>query len=106
VFRTILKKHNLAAGDFPEIQSFAAKLNEVKFSEFSTLSQNKIDELEHVLKVDIPSLMAVCINFLCCFVTSTAMMKVQTLTFLSLCYPAAVAAQRERLARILAFQDG
>lgn len=59
VFRTILKKHNLAAGDFPEIQSFASKLGEVKFSEFSNFSQKKIDELDQVLNVEIPKLMAV-----------------------------------------------
>lgn len=54
-----MKKYNLAAGDFPDIQSFGAKLNEVKFSEFSTLSQKQIDELDIVLNVDIPKLMAV-----------------------------------------------
>jgi hypothetical protein len=59
VFRTILKTNNLAAGDFPEIQSFAAKLNEVKFSDFASFSQKQIDELDHVLNTEIPSLMAV-----------------------------------------------
>ena len=59
VFRTILKKYNLAAGDFPDIQAFAAKLNEVKFADFHSLSQKQIDELDQVLNVDIPSLMAV-----------------------------------------------
>ena len=59
VFRTILKKYNLAPGDFPEITSFSAKLREVKFSEFATLSQNKIDGLDDVLNNDIPKLMEV-----------------------------------------------
>jgi len=59
VFRTILKKHNLAAGDFPDITAFSQKLAETKFSEFNTLSQNKLDELEHALTVDIPKLMEV-----------------------------------------------
>lgn len=58
VFRTILKKYNLAAGDFPDIQSFAAKLNEVKFAEFNTLSQKQIEELDIVLNTEIPALMA------------------------------------------------
>ena len=60
VFRTIMKKHNLAAGDFPEIQSFAAKLSDVKFSDFSNLSENKISELDNVLNNEIPKLMLVC----------------------------------------------
>eukprot|EP00429_Kryptoperidinium_foliaceum_P006789 CAMPEP_0176020954 /NCGR_PEP_ID=MMETSP0120_2-20121206/10165_1 /TAXON_ID=160619 /ORGANISM="Kryptoperidinium foliaceum, Strain CCMP 1326" /LENGTH=559 /DNA_ID=CAMNT_0017354063 /DNA_START=16 /DNA_END=1692 /DNA_ORIENTATION=- len=57
VFRTILKKYNLAPGDFPDITSFSSKLREVKFSEFSTLSQKQIDALDEVLNKDIPALM-------------------------------------------------
>lgn len=48
----------MAAGDFPEIQSFASKLNETKFWEFSTLSEKQIEGLDHVLNTDIPNLMA------------------------------------------------
>ena len=59
VFRTILKTNNLAAGDFPDIQPFAAKLNEVKFSDFASFSQKQIDELDAVLNIEIPKLMAV-----------------------------------------------
>jgi EH domain-containing protein 1 len=58
VFRTILKTYNLAAGDFPEIQSFALKLNETKFWEFNTLSEKQIDALDNVLNTEIPALMA------------------------------------------------
>lgn len=58
VFRTILKTHNLAPGDFPEIQSFATKLNDVKFSDFANFSQRQIDELDIVLNVEIPKLMS------------------------------------------------
>lgn len=58
VFRTILKQYNLAAGDFPEIQSFASKLNETKFWEFSTLSEKQIEGLDQVLNTDLPALMA------------------------------------------------
>eukprot|EP00560_Eucampia_antarctica_P004793 CAMPEP_0197841792 /NCGR_PEP_ID=MMETSP1437-20131217/46377_1 /TAXON_ID=49252 ORGANISM="Eucampia antarctica, Strain CCMP1452" /NCGR_SAMPLE_ID=MMETSP1437 /ASSEMBLY_ACC=CAM_ASM_001096 /LENGTH=573 /DNA_ID=CAMNT_0043451593 /DNA_START=109 /DNA_END=1830 /DNA_ORIENTATION=- len=57
VFRTIMKKYNLSAGDFPEIQTFSQKLKEVKFSEFSSLQQTQIDALEKCLTVDIPKLM-------------------------------------------------
>jgi Domain of unknown function (DUF5600) len=54
-----MKTNSLAAGDFPEIQAFAAKLNEVKFSEFASFSQKQIEELDLVLTVEIPKLMAV-----------------------------------------------
>ena len=57
VFRTILKKYNLAPGDFPDITNFSGKLRETKFSEFSTLSQKQIDALDDVLNTDIPQLM-------------------------------------------------
>lgn len=57
VFRTILKKYNLAPGDFPDITSFSSKLREVKFNEFNTLSQKQIDTLDDVLNKDIPALM-------------------------------------------------
>jgi hypothetical protein len=57
VFRQILKKYNLSAGDFPEITSFSSKLAESKFSEFHSLNQKHIDELDRALSVDIPKLM-------------------------------------------------
>ena len=59
VFRTILKTHNLAPGDFPDIQVFASKLNDVKFSDFASFSQRQIEELDVVLNVEIPKLMGV-----------------------------------------------
>jgi len=57
VFRTILKRHNLAAGDFPDIAQFSAKLADCKFSDFHAFSQKTIDALDQVLNVDIPKLM-------------------------------------------------
>mmetsp|Transcript_7295 Transcript_7295/g.17191 ORF Transcript_7295/g.17191 Transcript_7295/m.17191 type:complete len:548 (+) Transcript_7295:72-1715(+) len=57
VFRTILKKFNLAPGDFPDIAGFSSKLRDTKFAEFSTLSQKQIDALDFVLNNDIPALM-------------------------------------------------
>jgi EH domain-containing protein 1 len=75
VFRSILKKYNLAPGDFPDITGFSAKLREVKFSELSTLSEKQIASLDDVLNKDIPSLMEVsqflrtlpslCLNICC-----------------------------------------
>jgi EH domain-containing protein 1 len=59
VFRTILKRHSLAAGDFPDIAQFSAKLSESKFSEFNNFNQKYIDQLDAVLNVDIPKLMEV-----------------------------------------------
>jgi hypothetical protein len=57
VFRTILKKYNLAPGDFPDITGFSEKLREVKFHEFASLNQKHIDALDEVLNKDIPALM-------------------------------------------------
>lgn len=57
VFRTILKKYNLAPGDFPEITSFSAKLREVKFSDLATLSVKQLEGLDEVLNKEIPILM-------------------------------------------------
>lgn len=57
VFRIILKKYNLAPGDFPDITKFSAKLKDVKFSEFSSLSNKQIEDLDQCLNKDIPKLM-------------------------------------------------
>jgi Domain of unknown function (DUF5600) len=58
-----MKTNNLAPGDFPEIQSFATKLNDVKFSDFANFSQRQIDDLDVVLNVEIPKLMSVRTSF-------------------------------------------
>ncbi len=42
-----------------DITSFSEKLRDAKFSEFSTLSAKQIEELDQVLKDDIPRLMEV-----------------------------------------------
>lgn len=57
VFRTILQKHRLAAGDFPDINGFSEKLRQSKFSEFKSLDQKQIDELDAVLNTNLPKLM-------------------------------------------------
>ena len=57
VFRTILKKYNLAPGDFPDIHTFSAKLRDVKFSEFHTIQEKQMEGLELALTRDIPKLM-------------------------------------------------
>uniref|UniRef100_A0A7S2N1J3 Calmodulin n=1 Tax=Helicotheca tamesis TaxID=374047 RepID=A0A7S2N1J3_9STRA len=57
VFRTIMKKYNLAPGDFPDITKFSNKLKDTKFSEFHSMKQDHIDQLEKCLTNDIPRLM-------------------------------------------------
>lgn len=57
VFRTIMKKHNLAPGDFPDINKFSEKLRETKFSEFHSLKMDQIQLLEDCLSSHLPRLM-------------------------------------------------
>ena len=57
VFRAIMKKHNLAPGDFPDINKFSEKLKETKFSEFKSLNMDQIQLLEDCLNVHLPKLM-------------------------------------------------
>jgi len=56
-FRTIMKKHNLSPGDFPEINTFSEKLKESKFSEFHSLKMEQIQLLEDCLSSHLPRLM-------------------------------------------------
>eukprot|EP00574_Skeletonema_japonicum_P012174 CAMPEP_0201713400 /NCGR_PEP_ID=MMETSP0593-20130828/257_1 /ASSEMBLY_ACC=CAM_ASM_000672 /TAXON_ID=267983 /ORGANISM="Skeletonema japonicum, Strain CCMP2506" /LENGTH=564 /DNA_ID=CAMNT_0048202541 /DNA_START=59 /DNA_END=1753 /DNA_ORIENTATION=+ len=57
VFRTIMKKHNLAPGDFPDINKFSEKLKDTKFSEFHSLKLDQIQLLEDCLSSHLPKLM-------------------------------------------------
>jgi hypothetical protein len=57
VFRTIMKKHNLAPGDFPDINKFSEKLKDTKFSEFQSLKLDQIQLLEDCLSSHLPKLM-------------------------------------------------
>lgn len=57
VFRTVMKKYNLAPGDFPDIRDFQEKLSEMDFTKFHGLKQKLIDDIEGVLGNDIPRLM-------------------------------------------------
>lgn len=52
-----MKRYNLAPGDFPDLETFKAKLAESDFSKFSSLRQNLIDEVEKVLGSDLPRFM-------------------------------------------------
>ena len=53
----VMKKYNLAPGDFPDIRDFQDKLTELDFSKFHGLKQKLIDDVETVLANDIPRLM-------------------------------------------------
>lgn len=57
VFRTIMKKHNLSPGDFPDITLFSNKLKDTKFAEFHALRDDQTAMLENCLVRDIPKLM-------------------------------------------------
>lgn len=56
-FRTVMKKYNLAPGDFPDLEKFQYKLKDVKFSEFSSFKPEFIEDLDNCLNVEIPALM-------------------------------------------------
>ena len=57
VFKTVLKKYNLAAGDFPEIENFRSILKEKDFTKFNALKPKLVDEIDSVMGVDFPRLM-------------------------------------------------
>jgi hypothetical protein len=57
VFRTIMKKHGLAPGDFPDITKFSIKLKESKFTEFKPLKMARVQLLEDCLNDHLPRLM-------------------------------------------------
>lgn len=57
VFRAVLKRHNLAPGDFPDIKDFKSKLEEQDFSKFSILKPQLIETADSALSIDIPRLM-------------------------------------------------
>jgi hypothetical protein len=57
VFRSVMKKYNLAPGDFPDIADFQSKLAEMDFTRFSGLKQKYIDDAEQVMSAEFPRLM-------------------------------------------------
>lgn len=57
VFRTVMKKYNLAPGDFPDIADFKSKLAEVELQKFPALKQKLVDDVDSVLGFDFPRLM-------------------------------------------------
>lgn len=57
VFRTCMKRYNLAPGDFPDLEAMRSRLVESDFSKFNTLKQRLLDDVETVLSIDLPRLM-------------------------------------------------
>lgn len=57
VFRAVMKRYNLAPGDFPEIKDFKSRLEEQDFSKFAVLKPQLIETAESALSADIPRLM-------------------------------------------------
>jgi EH domain-containing protein 1 len=57
VFKTVLKKYNLAAGDFPNIDDFRSVLKELDFTKFQSLKPKLIDDIDSIMGVDFPRLM-------------------------------------------------
>lgn len=43
VFRTVMKKYNLAPGDFPDLADFQSKLTDLDFTKFHSLRPKVCD---------------------------------------------------------------
>jgi len=57
VFKTVLKKYNLAAGDFPDFEDFRSRLMEQDFTKFNSLKPKLIEDIESCMGHDFPRLM-------------------------------------------------
>ncbi|CAM9773481.1 unnamed protein product [Scytosiphon promiscuus] len=57
VFRAVMKQHNLAPGDFPDLEPFRSKLADTNFIKFPKLKVKMLEDLDEMLSVDIPRLM-------------------------------------------------
>jgi hypothetical protein len=56
-FKAVMKKYNLAAGDFPDFEDYKSKLKELDFKKFSTLNTKMISDMESCMGTDFPRLM-------------------------------------------------
>lgn len=57
VFKSVMKRYNLAAGDFPDFLEFQSKLREQDFSKFASLKPKLVEDIETVMGTDFPRLM-------------------------------------------------
>eukprot|EP00301_Raphidiophrys_heterophryoidea_P005928 c12434_g2_i1.p1 GENE.c12434_g2_i1~~c12434_g2_i1.p1 ORF type:complete len:561 (-),score=127.15 c12434_g2_i1:203-1798(-) len=56
IFLQVQKRHQLAVGDFPNLEDFKEKLNGFDFAKFKKMNTSKMDRLDHVLSFEIPKL--------------------------------------------------
>ncbi|KAL7711574.1 EH domain-containing protein [Entamoeba marina] len=57
VFNTVLKRYNLAIGDFPPFESYKEKLAELDFSKFPKLDMKLINSIDQILGTEVPMLL-------------------------------------------------
>ena len=63
-FESIMKRHELSSGDFPDVQLFKKFIGAIDISKLPKLlgtrmnKGKRMDELKHALKVDIPSMLS------------------------------------------------
>jgi len=57
VYQEIAKEKGVALGDFPDPRMMQEKLAPLNFSKFSKIDKKKMDELEHMLSVEVPKLL-------------------------------------------------
>lgn len=48
VFRAVMKQHNLAPGDFPDLEPFRSKLADTNFIKFPKLKVKMLEDLDEV----------------------------------------------------------
>lgn len=48
VFRAVMKQHNLAPGDFPDLEAFRIKLQDTNFTRFPKLKPKMLEDLDEV----------------------------------------------------------
>lgn len=48
VFRAVMKQHNLAPGDFPDLEPFRSKLADTNFTRFPKLKPKMLEDLDEV----------------------------------------------------------
>jgi hypothetical protein len=58
VFRSVMREHGLAAGDFPDLQKFTLYVADMDWNKFPKLDLRAIESMDKVLSTDVPALMA------------------------------------------------
>jgi EH domain-containing protein 1 len=58
IYQEIAKERNLALGDFPDPRMMQEKLEKLDFSKFAKVDKKKMDQLDQMLSVQVPKLLA------------------------------------------------